>query len=156
VPGPPSSEAANALRRLALDERAKARVLGDPRLRTVARAPTTSRLTRDPARETRPCRAVCGLCRDALIGSAHRCSIATHDEALQQRAAQSLRARGVPADGNVEFETLQGLGEEGIDALRDVGFRTRVYVVFGEEWFLYVCDRMGMSAFAQAVADALA
>ena len=95
---------------------------------------------------------------DALIGSGHRCSIATHDPELQRRAAEAVRARYPKDDRTVEFETLLGLGDAGIDALRDEGFSTRVYVVFGEEWFLYVCNRIAEdpdARIAQAVADAV-
>jgi proline dehydrogenase len=95
---------------------------------------------------------------DALIASGHRCSIATHDAALQQRAVRGLRERAIAVDGTVEFETLQGLGDAGLDALRYAGFATRVYVVFGEEWFLYVCNRIAEQPderIAQAVVDAL-
>jgi proline dehydrogenase len=95
---------------------------------------------------------------DALIGSGHGCSIATHDAALQRRATKAVRARRLPDDGTIEFETLQGLGDAGIDGLRDEGFSTRVYVVFGEEWFLYVCNRIAEEPDAripQAVADAV-
>jgi proline dehydrogenase len=99
---------------------------------------------------------------DALIGSGHRCSIATHDPALLERAASALRARerqGSASERTVEFETLQGLGDAALDALRDEGFATRVYVVFGEEWFLYVCNRIAEEPdgrIAQAVIDAAA
>jgi proline dehydrogenase len=95
---------------------------------------------------------------EALIGSGHRCSIATHDGVLQRRAAEAVRARHARGDGTIEFETLQGLGDAGIDALRDEGFSTRVYVVFGEEWFLYVRNRIAEdpdARIAQAVADAV-
>ncbi len=97
---------------------------------------------------------------EALIASGHRCSIATHDAELQARAVAALGARKAPAAaGTVEFETLQGLGDAGLDALRDAGFATRVYVVFGEEWFLYVCNRIAEEPdirIPQAVADAAA
>lgn len=101
---------------------------------------------------------------DALIGSGHRCSIATHDPALQRRAASALREQGQvaaasPELGTVEFETLQGLGDAALDALRGAGFATRVYVVFGEEWFLYVCNRIAEDSdnrIVQAVIDAAA
>ncbi len=95
---------------------------------------------------------------EALVASGHRCSIATHDADLQQRAVAALqRAEAPPAAGTVEFETLQGLGDAGLDALRDAGFATRVYVVFGEEWFLYVCNRIAEEPggrIPQAVVDA--
>jgi proline dehydrogenase len=99
---------------------------------------------------------------DALIASGHRCSIATHDRALQERAVAALRthdrlAAAAPGERTIEFETLQGLGDAGLDALRDAGLATRVYVVFGEEWFLYVCNRIAEEPgerIAQAVVDA--
>ena len=108
------------------------------------------------ARESPALAAVFAGYADALVASGHRCSIATHDAGLQQRAAAALR-RAPPAPGTVEFETLQGLGDSGLDALRDAGFATRVYVVFGEEWFLYVCNRIAEepgTRIPQAVADA--
>jgi proline dehydrogenase len=112
------------------------------------------------ARESPALAAVFAAYADALVASGHRCSIATHDADLQQRAAAAVRrAPTAPAPGTVEFETLQGLGDSGIDALRDAGLSTRVYVVFGEEWFLYVCNRIAEepgTRLAQAVADAAA
>jgi len=99
---------------------------------------------------------------DALIASGHRCSIATHDRALQERAVASIQRHGrvaaaTPGERTIEFETLQGLGDAGIDALRDAGLATRVYVVFGSEWFLYVCNRIAEDPgvrIARAIADA--
>jgi proline dehydrogenase len=99
---------------------------------------------------------------DALIASGHHCSIATHDPMLQERAVAALAAHdrlaaASPGERTVEFETLRGLGDEGLDALRDAGLATRLYVVFGEEWFLYVCNRIAeqpASRIPQAVVDA--
>ncbi|HEY3612575.1 MAG TPA: proline dehydrogenase family protein [Gaiellales bacterium] len=101
---------------------------------------------------------------DALVASGHRCSIATHDADLQERAIAALRAHGrlaaaSPAERTVEFETLQGLGDTGLDALRDAGLATRLYVVFGEQWFLYVLNRIAeepAGRIPQAVVDASA
>ena len=41
-----------------------------------------------------------------------------------------------------EFESLIGLGTEEINGLRQRGFLTREYAVFGEEYFLYVLNRI--------------
>jgi proline dehydrogenase len=41
-----------------------------------------------------------------------------------------------------EFESLIGLGTEQIDGLQKRGFPTREYAVFGEEFFLYVLNRI--------------
>ena len=95
---------------------------------------------------------------DALIASGHRCSIATHDAALQERAAASA-ARAGDSGGRAPSSSrrCRAWAMPGLDALRDAGFATRVYVVFGEEWFLYVCNRIAEEPderIAQAVVDA--
>lgn len=56
-----------------------------------------------------------------------------------------------------EFESLIGLGTEQIDELQRRGFSTREYVVFGEEYFLYVLNRIAEQPLRlyQAVIDAL-
>ncbi|MFD7626562.1 hypothetical protein ACFV7Q_11070 [Streptomyces sp. NPDC059851] len=41
-----------------------------------------------------------------------------------------------------EFETLLGLGPDRLDAMAKHGHPTREYVVFGTEWWLYVCNRL--------------
>jgi proline dehydrogenase len=73
-----------------------------------------------------------------LLQSGHACSIGTHD--WQQLAwAQEVCAEHKHAG---EFETLLGLGPQQNDHMRDLGFATRQYVVYGHEWFLYVCHRI--------------
>jgi proline dehydrogenase len=75
-----------------------------------------------------------------LVAAGHSASIATHDEALV-RALIAEHGTALTS-GPVEFEMLLGLGPELLDALRQEGFRTREYVVFGGEWWLYVLNRM--------------
>ncbi len=81
-----------------------------------------------------------------LLKSGHACSIGTHD--WQQLAwAQELIASGAvdtaqPKATPFEFETLLGLGPEQSDHMRGLGHPTRQYVVYGNEWFLYVCHRI--------------
>ncbi|MCZ2404808.1 proline dehydrogenase family protein [Paenarthrobacter sp. Z7-10] len=75
-----------------------------------------------------------------LIDAGHPTAIATHDhaiiEAIRARHASDLSA------GHVEFEMLLGLDPDKLDALRRDGLRTREYVVFGGEWWLYVLNRI--------------
>jgi hypothetical protein len=40
------------------------------------------------------------------------------------------------------FPSMEGVGVEQIDGLRQRGFPTREYAVFGEEYFLYVLNRI--------------
>lgn len=75
-----------------------------------------------------------------LVGSGHRVNIATHDPALLDalRTDHGDRLR----EPHVEFEMLRGLGTGLLDSLRDEGFATREYLVFGSEWWLYVLHRI--------------
>jgi proline dehydrogenase len=76
-----------------------------------------------------------------LLTSGHLCSIATHDRSIQEDLASLITQRGIDPR-HYEFESLIGLGTDQIDALRRRGFPTREYAVFGEEYFLYVLNRI--------------
>jgi proline dehydrogenase len=90
-----------------------------------------------------------------LLASGHSCSIATHDAAIQAELGDFIRSHDL-RHAPCEFESLIGLGTAQIDALRDRGFATREYAVYGEEHFLYVLNRISEDPIrlAQAVIDA--
>lgn len=92
-----------------------------------------------------------------LIDSGHACSIATHDRTIQRDLTDYLGQVGA-SGGQVEFESLIGLGTDRIDDLQRRGFQTREYAVFGEEYFLYVLNRIAEEPVRlfQAVIDLLA
>lgn len=75
-----------------------------------------------------------------LVRSGHRVNLATHDAALVARLQDALGDE--LREERVEFEMLQGLGTELLDAMQRDGFRTREYVVYGPEWWLYVLNRI--------------
>ena len=75
-----------------------------------------------------------------LIETGHPTSIATHDAALIEKI-RTLHAANLTS-GNIEFEMLLGLGAGLLDALHSDGLRTREYVIFGGEWWLYVLNRI--------------
>lgn len=75
-----------------------------------------------------------------LVRSGRRMNIATHDDYLVHLLRDDL-GTDLHAE-HVEFETLQGLGIALLDSLRDEGFRTREYVVYGPDWWLYVLNRI--------------
>lgn len=77
-----------------------------------------------------------------LLESGRRCSIATHDATIQADLCAYINDRDI-APGPFEFESLIGLGGEQLDALQKQGHSTREYAVFGEEYFLYVLNRIG-------------
>lgn len=76
-----------------------------------------------------------------LLTSGHLCSIATHDRSIQEDLV-ALITRSAIDPRHYEFESLIGLGTEQIDGLQRRGFPTREYAVFGEEYFLYVLNRI--------------
>ncbi|MGW5266657.1 proline dehydrogenase family protein [Microbispora sp. NPDC004025] len=92
---------------------------------------------------------------ELLADSGHPCSFATHDWELIGRIDRHLGGAG--RDGVPwEFETLLGLGRDRLDAMAAKGHPTREYVVFGTEWWLYVCNRLAEDPrrLFQAIVDA--
>jgi len=71
-----------------------------------------------------------------LRDAGHAVSVATHDAAL---VAEVLQQTG---SGPIEFEMLRGIEGEQLSALRAQGLRTRQYLPYGREWFLYLCNRL--------------
>jgi proline dehydrogenase len=125
------------------------------RIRLVKEAflePETIAYARDDAALTTAYLAMAG----SLAGSGHPCSFATHDWDLIHRVEAML---GEPApDAPWEFETLLGLGPDRLAAMAGRGHPTREYVVFGTEWWLYVCNRLAEdpTRLFQALTDAAA
>ncbi|MGS2641086.1 proline dehydrogenase family protein [Streptosporangium sp. G12] len=94
---------------------------------------------------------------EALAASGHLCSFATHDWDLIHHIDRHLGGTG-RADAPWEFETLLGLGPDRLAAMAERGHPTREYVVFGTEWWLYVCNRLAEDPrrLFQALVDAAA
>ena len=74
------------------------------------------------------------------IDANHAMSIATHDEKLV--AALISEYGDILKSPIFEFEMLLGLGTRLLDELHADGYRTREYVIFGNEWWLYVLNRI--------------
>jgi proline dehydrogenase len=49
---------------------------------------------------------------------------------------------GIPRDA-FEFQMLYGIRRDLQASLRDAGYRVRIYVPFGSEWFPYFMRRLG-------------
>ncbi|MFD5086440.1 proline dehydrogenase family protein [Kitasatospora sp. NPDC058406] len=94
---------------------------------------------------------------EQLADSGHLCSFATHDWDLIGRIDRYVGGRNQDCAA-WEFETLLGLGPDRLDAMAERGHPTREYVVFGTEWWLYVCNRLAEDPqrLLQALADAAA
>lgn len=76
-----------------------------------------------------------------LLASGHACSIATHDQDMLDHAHDFLSKNDLSRD-TVEFEMLYGVEPERLGAMRDLGYKTRVYLPYGQEWYLYLCHRL--------------
>ena len=91
---------------------------------------------------------------DQLLAQNHKCSIATHDEKIQAQA-QLLIQKHQSTKDIYEFESLYGICNNQIFSLKDQGYQTKLYFVYGKEWYLYLCNRIAeypMNIF-QALSD---
>lgn len=69
-------------------------------------------------------------------------AIATHDPAMIDATRAFAAARGIAAD-RFEFQLLYGIRRDLQSQLTAAGYRVRVYVPFGREWFPYFMRRLG-------------
>jgi proline dehydrogenase len=69
-------------------------------------------------------------------------AIATHDPAMIAAARAHAAREGIPAE-RFEFQMLYGVRRDLQAQLTAAGFRVRVYVPFGREWFPYFMRRLG-------------
>ena len=69
-------------------------------------------------------------------------AFATHDPDMIAATRTFAAARGVRSD-QYEFQMLYGIRRDLQAQLRDAGYRVRVYVPFGREWFPYFMRRLG-------------
>jgi proline dehydrogenase len=77
-----------------------------------------------------------------LLTSGHYPAIATHDPVMIDLARQFAREHQIASD-RFEFQMLYGIRRDLQTALVSEGYRVRVYVPFGREWFPYFMRRLG-------------
>ena len=78
----------------------------------------------------------------ALLADGTYPAIATHDPAMIEATRTFARDRGVDPS-RFEFQMLYGIRRDLQASLRREGYRVRVYVPFGREWFPYFMRRLG-------------
>jgi proline dehydrogenase len=76
------------------------------------------------------------------LDQGHYPAIATHDPAMIDLARKYAQQRGTGAD-RFEFQMLYGIRRDLQTALVREGYRVRVYVPFGRDWFPYFMRRLG-------------
>jgi proline dehydrogenase len=69
-------------------------------------------------------------------------AIATHDEDILNEVKRFAGERAISPDA-YEFQMLYGIRRDLQSAFRHGGYRMRVYVPFGREWFPYFMRRLG-------------
>jgi len=77
-----------------------------------------------------------------LLDSGEYPAIATHDPKMIDATLAYAEAKGVPPS-HYEFQMLYGVRRDLQRALSVDGYRVRVYVPFGREWFPYFMRRLG-------------
>jgi len=77
-----------------------------------------------------------------LLDEGHYPAIATHDPVLLDAVRAYATERGL-AQNRFEFQMLYGIRRDLQASLVAAGFRVRVYVPFGREWFPYFMRRLG-------------
>jgi len=78
----------------------------------------------------------------ALLVEGHYPAIATHDESMIDLTCGFAREHGVAPD-RFEFQMLYGIRRDLQTRLVRDGYRVRIYVPFGREWFPYFMRRLG-------------
>jgi proline dehydrogenase len=77
-----------------------------------------------------------------LLAGGNYPAIATHDPAMIE-ATQAAATEGAVNPSRFEFQMLYGIRRDLQNSLQRQGYRMRVYVPFGREWFPYFMRRLG-------------
>jgi proline dehydrogenase len=80
-------------------------------------------------------------CMQALMERGHYPGIATHDPAIIADAKRFARDHGIE-NSRFEFQMLYGVRRDLQEQLVKEGYRMRVYVPFGTQWYPYLMRRL--------------
>jgi proline dehydrogenase len=80
-------------------------------------------------------------CMQALMLDGNYPGLATHDEAIIQEAKRFAKEKGISTD-RFEFQMLYGVRRDLQEQLVREGYRMRVYVPFGTQWYPYLMRRL--------------
>lgn len=69
---------------------------------------------------------------DQLLSRNHKCSIATHHDIIQKEVVAMLQKYNTNP-GAYEFESLYGIQNEQLARLKEQGYNTKLYFVYGKE-----------------------
>ncbi len=80
-------------------------------------------------------------CMQSLLADGHYPGIATHDEVIVDATKRFARENDIRNDA-FEFQMLYGVRRDIQDKLVREGYRMRVYVPFGTQWYPYLMRRL--------------
>jgi len=80
-------------------------------------------------------------CLELMLKNGNYVGIATHDKYLIDKSYEMIRDLNIPKD-NFEFQMLLGVREDLRDKINKDGYRIRIYVPFGEDWYKYSMRRL--------------
>ncbi|HMA03489.1 MAG TPA: proline dehydrogenase family protein, partial [Gemmatimonadaceae bacterium] len=80
-------------------------------------------------------------CMHALMERGNYPGLATHDPVIIEEAKRFAKERGIAAD-RFEFQMLYGVRRDLQEQLVAEGYRMRVYVPFGTQWYPYLMRRL--------------
>jgi len=78
---------------------------------------------------------------EMILSSNHLISIASHDEQMLTLADVFIKENKVNTD-TLEFEMLHGVTSELLSQMHEKGYKTKEYLPYGKEWYLYLCHRL--------------
>jgi len=80
-------------------------------------------------------------CMQLLMSEGNYPGIATHDEKIIAEAVRYAREKGIAPD-RFEFQMLYGVRRDLQERIVRDGYRLRVYVPFGTQWYPYLMRRL--------------
>ena len=81
------------------------------------------------------------LLMEDLMAAGNYPALATHDEAMIQATLDYARRHAIPPEA-YEFQMLSGIRKDRQVRLHKEGYRMRVYLPFGNEWYPYFMRRL--------------
>jgi proline dehydrogenase len=78
---------------------------------------------------------------DAMFKDGNYVGIATHDKPLIEASYKRIKEKDIPKD-KFEFQMLLGVREDLRDKINNNGYKIRIYVPFGKDWYAYSVRRL--------------
>jgi proline dehydrogenase len=80
-------------------------------------------------------------CLELMLKNNNYVGIATHDKYLIDKSYEMIKDLNIPKD-KFEFQMLLGVREDLRDKINKDGYKIRIYVPFGDDWYKYSIRRL--------------